>query len=177
MEACSLCRRRTYKPHEIKWQDIEEEATGKQFVMPCTDKHGRTVVIMRPRHEQSSNPDGQIRFLVYTLEQASKRADASGMLSPFHSAPRAGADLFCTTSLSCPRSVTALFGMCRAGQADLADRLQGLLHAERALHPGAPLRSPVSSLLPAEQAGVAALPGHGVCEQGETNGCCWGVSR
>jgi hypothetical protein len=42
-------RRRTYKPHQITWEDIEAEATGKQFVMPCTDKHGRTVVVMRPR--------------------------------------------------------------------------------------------------------------------------------
>lgn len=74
-----MCRRRTYKPHEIRWQDIEKEATGKQFVMPCTDRHGRTLVIMRPRNERSSDPDGQIRFLVYTLELACKRADASGM--------------------------------------------------------------------------------------------------
>ena len=42
-------RRRTYKPHEITWDAIKAEATGKQFVMPCTDKHGRTIVVMRPR--------------------------------------------------------------------------------------------------------------------------------
>ena len=44
-----LRRRKTYKPHEIRWDDIAKEATGKLFVMPRTDKHGRTVVILRPR--------------------------------------------------------------------------------------------------------------------------------
>ena len=42
-------RRQTYKPHEIKWEDIAVEATGKQFVMPVEDKAGRQIVIMRPR--------------------------------------------------------------------------------------------------------------------------------
>ena len=44
-----MYRRQTYKPHEIKWEDIAEEATGKQFVMPVEDKAGRQIVIMRPR--------------------------------------------------------------------------------------------------------------------------------
>ncbi|CAK0736266.1 hypothetical protein CVIRNUC_000718 [Coccomyxa viridis] len=70
--------RQTYKPHEIKWEDIAVEATGKQFVMPVEDKAGRQIVIMRPREERSSSTDGQIKFLVYTLEIASQRADASG---------------------------------------------------------------------------------------------------
>ena len=30
----------TYKPHEIRWDDVAKEATGKLFVMPRTDKHG-----------------------------------------------------------------------------------------------------------------------------------------
>ena len=42
-------RRKSYKPHEIRWDDIAKEATGKLFVMPRTDKHGRTTVILRPR--------------------------------------------------------------------------------------------------------------------------------
>ena len=45
----SVCRRQTYKPHGIKWEDIAGEATGKQFVMPIEDKAGRQIVIMRPR--------------------------------------------------------------------------------------------------------------------------------
>ena len=42
-----LSRRRTYKPHDIRWADIATEATGKQFVMP--DREDRQIVIMRPR--------------------------------------------------------------------------------------------------------------------------------
>ena len=44
-----MCRRQTYKPLGIKWEDIAGEATGKQFVMPIEDKAGRQIVIMRPR--------------------------------------------------------------------------------------------------------------------------------
>ena len=44
-----LCRRRTYKPHEIRWDSIAAEATGKQFVMPILDRDDRQLVIMRPR--------------------------------------------------------------------------------------------------------------------------------
>ena len=53
VQACTcnqpLCRRKSYKPHEIRWDDIAKEATGKLFVMPRTDKHGRIMVILRPR--------------------------------------------------------------------------------------------------------------------------------
>ncbi|CAL8462258.1 g1789 [Coccomyxa elongata] len=70
--------RRSYKPHEITWETIADEATGKQIIAPCTDKEGRVVVIMRPREEKSRNTEKQIKFLVYTLELASKLADASG---------------------------------------------------------------------------------------------------
>lgn len=44
-----LSRRRTYKPHDITWDSIAAEATGKQFVMPILDREGRQIVIMRPR--------------------------------------------------------------------------------------------------------------------------------
>jgi hypothetical protein len=44
-----LSRRRTYKPHEITWDSIAAEATGKQFLMPAEDKEGRQIVVMRPR--------------------------------------------------------------------------------------------------------------------------------
>jgi hypothetical protein len=45
-----VCRRIQTKPHEITWQQVEEEAvTGKTFVSPFADKAGRSVVVMRPR--------------------------------------------------------------------------------------------------------------------------------
>ena len=53
-----LSRRRTYKPHEITWDSIASEATGKQFVMPVEDKEGRQIVVMRPRWDFT--PDWQI---------------------------------------------------------------------------------------------------------------------
>ena len=43
-------RRKIYKPHEISWDSIADEATGKQVIAPCPDRDGRTVVIMRPRY-------------------------------------------------------------------------------------------------------------------------------
>jgi hypothetical protein len=47
----SICRRMSYKPHEVTWDDVAEDgATGKQFVMEHLDKHGRPVVVMRPRY-------------------------------------------------------------------------------------------------------------------------------
>ena len=43
-------RRATYKPHQIRWEDIQEEAkTGKTFILQTPDKEGRPVIIMRPR--------------------------------------------------------------------------------------------------------------------------------
>ena len=44
------CRRKTYRPDAITWQEIEPEAvTGKQFRLGVRDKQGRAVLVMRPR--------------------------------------------------------------------------------------------------------------------------------
>lgn len=44
------CRRSTYKPHEITWAEVAEEAsTGKLFRMATLDREGRPVLVMRPR--------------------------------------------------------------------------------------------------------------------------------
>lgn len=51
MVAWLNCRRTSYKPHRIQWQDVEEEAkTGKLYVAEAADKDGRPVVVMRPRY-------------------------------------------------------------------------------------------------------------------------------
>ena len=46
----SFCRRNTFRPDAITWQEIEPEAvTGKQFRLGVRDKQGRAVLVMRPR--------------------------------------------------------------------------------------------------------------------------------
>ncbi|KAG9458598.1 hypothetical protein H6P81_003106 [Aristolochia fimbriata] len=60
-----------YKPDQIHWEDIAQEAeTGKLYKANYLDKHGRTVIILRPGFQNSSSKRGQIRFLVYSLENA-----------------------------------------------------------------------------------------------------------
>jgi polyribonucleotide 5'-hydroxyl-kinase len=80
MLRATLDWRLSFKPHALTWADVEREAaTGKLFVSPHPDIDGRPVVIMRPRHENSRDREGQLRLLVYVLEVASRRADAAVM--------------------------------------------------------------------------------------------------
>mmetsp|Transcript_13238 Transcript_13238/g.41861 ORF Transcript_13238/g.41861 Transcript_13238/m.41861 type:complete len:282 (+) Transcript_13238:193-1038(+) len=63
--------RASFKPEEIKWDHVKEQAvTGKMYRMEGTDKGGRPVVVMRPRNENTKDHDGQIKHLVYTIESA-----------------------------------------------------------------------------------------------------------
>lgn len=72
--------RLTYKPHLIRWEEVEPEAlTGKQMIYPVPDKEGRPVVLMRSRNENTKNEDNKIKFLIYHLEMASRQADATGV--------------------------------------------------------------------------------------------------
>ncbi|CAN6286999.1 unnamed protein product [Urochloa humidicola] len=67
----SLKWRATYRPEDIRWPDVSVEAeTGKMYRASFQDKEGRTVIIMRPTKENTKTHDGQIRFLVYVLENA-----------------------------------------------------------------------------------------------------------
>ncbi|XP_052171826.1 uncharacterized protein LOC127787839 [Diospyros lotus] len=60
-----------YKPEEIRWEDVAHEAkTGKLYRADYFDKHGRTVLIMRPGFQSTSSVDMQIKYLVYCLERA-----------------------------------------------------------------------------------------------------------
>ncbi|XP_010254857.1 PREDICTED: random slug protein 5-like isoform X2 [Nelumbo nucifera] len=63
--------RSTYKPEEIRWHEVEKEGeTGKVSRANFHDRHGRTVLIMRPGMQNTSSSDGHIRHLVYLLENA-----------------------------------------------------------------------------------------------------------
>lgn len=63
--------RSTYKPEEIRWHEVAIEGeTGKVFRANFHDRHGRTVLILRPGMQNTTSMDNQIRHLVYLLENA-----------------------------------------------------------------------------------------------------------
>jgi len=60
-----------YKPEEIRWEDVANEAeTGKIYRANYVDKYGRTVLVMRPGFQNTSSSKGQIKYLVYCMENA-----------------------------------------------------------------------------------------------------------
>ncbi|KXZ53519.1 hypothetical protein GPECTOR_7g969 [Gonium pectorale] len=80
MLKATLDWRLEYKPHLIKWEEVQAESTtGKQYVYHTVDKAGRPIVMMRPRNQNTKDTEKQIRHLIYTLEVASRQADKSGV--------------------------------------------------------------------------------------------------
>ncbi|XP_058096736.1 uncharacterized protein LOC131242236 isoform X2 [Magnolia sinica] len=60
-----------YKPEEIRWDEVAHEAeTGKIYRSNYVDKYGRTVLVMRPSCQNTKSTIGQIRYLVYCMENA-----------------------------------------------------------------------------------------------------------
>ncbi|KAG9451590.1 hypothetical protein H6P81_011555 [Aristolochia fimbriata] len=60
-----------YKPEEIRWDEVAvEAATGKIYRSNYIDKHGRSVLVMRPSCQNTKSTKGQIRYLVYCMENA-----------------------------------------------------------------------------------------------------------
>lgn len=67
----SLAWRATYKPEKIRWEDVAKEAeTGKVFRGNAVDKQGRAVLVMRPAKQNTTSREGQIKQLVYSMENA-----------------------------------------------------------------------------------------------------------
>ncbi|PSC75046.1 random slug 5-like [Micractinium conductrix] len=69
-----------YGPQALDWERTKAEgARGKLHVLDHPDNDGRPVVLMRPRLEAvySGDSDERVKWLVYTLEQAARLADAS----------------------------------------------------------------------------------------------------
>lgn len=63
--------RSEFKPEEICWDDIAFEAeSGKIYRSNAVDKKGRTVLVMRPCCQNSNSLTGQIKYLVYCMENA-----------------------------------------------------------------------------------------------------------
>lgn len=71
----TIAWRASYRPNSLfaEYPDSlqKEASSGKMFVLPCTDRSGNAVIVMRPGLENSSDVDSNIRYLVYTLERAS----------------------------------------------------------------------------------------------------------
>lgn len=63
--------REQYKPEQVKWEEVAKEGeTGKVYRANFCDKDGRTVLVMRPGVENTNQLEGQIRYLVYCMENA-----------------------------------------------------------------------------------------------------------
>lgn len=63
--------RSTYRPEEIRWNEVAVEGeTGKMFRAGFHDRHGRTVLILRPGMQNTASIDNQMRHLVYLIENA-----------------------------------------------------------------------------------------------------------
>lgn len=63
--------RMEHKPEKIRWEDIAQEAeTGKIYRANYHDKQGRTVLVMRPGFQNTNSTKGQIKYLVYCIENA-----------------------------------------------------------------------------------------------------------
>ncbi|XP_051123663.1 uncharacterized protein LOC127246382 [Andrographis paniculata] len=63
--------RSSYKPEEIRWHEVAAEGeTGKLFRANFRDRHGRTVLILRPGVQNTTSVDNQIKHLVYLFENA-----------------------------------------------------------------------------------------------------------
>ncbi|XP_062113769.1 uncharacterized protein LOC133824812 [Humulus lupulus] len=75
-KACKMLKqtmkwRLEYKPEKIRWEDIAHEAeTGKIYRANYVDKFGRVVLVMRPGFQNTNVVNGQIKFLVYCMENA-----------------------------------------------------------------------------------------------------------
>lgn len=60
-----------YKPEEIRWEEVAHEAeTGKIYRSNFVDKYGRSVLVMRPSRQNTNSTKGQIKYLVYCMENA-----------------------------------------------------------------------------------------------------------
>ncbi|CAH9113355.1 unnamed protein product [Cuscuta epithymum] len=71
MLKATLKWRLEYKPENLRWDDIASEAqTGKIYRSNYKDKLGRTVLVMRPSYQNTKSTKGQIKYLVYCMENA-----------------------------------------------------------------------------------------------------------
>lgn len=71
MLEATLKWRSEFKPEEIRWHEVAHEGeTGKVSKANFHDRNGRTVLIMRPGKQNTKSSEGNIRHLVYLMENA-----------------------------------------------------------------------------------------------------------
>ncbi|KAK7351169.1 hypothetical protein VNO77_10421 [Canavalia gladiata] len=67
----SLKWRKEYKPEEIRYEEVIDEAkTGMMYKPNYSDKYGRSVLVMRPCCQNSKSTQGQVKYFVYSMEKA-----------------------------------------------------------------------------------------------------------
>lgn len=70
--------RAEYKPEDIRRDEVAHEAeTGKIYRANYFDKQGRSVLVMRPGCQNTKSTVGQIKYLVYCMENAILNLPAS----------------------------------------------------------------------------------------------------
>ncbi|KAJ8763133.1 hypothetical protein K2173_025518 [Erythroxylum novogranatense] len=70
-----------FKPEKIRWDDVAMEAkTGKVYRANFVDKNGRTVLVMRPGYQNTNGIEGQMKHLVYCLENAIMTSNEEQMI-------------------------------------------------------------------------------------------------
>ncbi|KAF3446308.1 hypothetical protein FNV43_RR11487 [Rhamnella rubrinervis] len=63
--------RSKFKPEEIRWREVAIEGeTGKLYRANFHDRHGRSVLILRPAMQNTTSLENQMRHLVYLIENA-----------------------------------------------------------------------------------------------------------
>ncbi|KAL7223930.1 hypothetical protein ACSBR1_025402 [Camellia fascicularis] len=63
--------RSTYKPEEIRWHEVAHVGeNGLVSIADFRDRFGRTVLIMRPGMQKTTAGEGNLRHLVYLVENA-----------------------------------------------------------------------------------------------------------
>ncbi|XP_011621427.1 CRAL-TRIO domain-containing protein C23B6.04c isoform X2 [Amborella trichopoda] len=60
----------SFEEQQQKEEVAHEAETGKIYRTDYTDKYGRSVLVMRPGCQNTTSTKGQIRFLVYCMENA-----------------------------------------------------------------------------------------------------------
>lgn len=73
----TLAWRESYQPETLCAEELAREGSkGRMYILEKPDTQGRPVVIMRPREDPHPNDnDTRLKWLVYTLEAASRLAD------------------------------------------------------------------------------------------------------
>ncbi|KAK7396094.1 hypothetical protein VNO78_16852 [Psophocarpus tetragonolobus] len=67
----SIKWRMEFKPEKIQWDDVAQEArNGRLYKADYLDKQGRIVFVIRPGIQSTNLPAAQIKYLIYSLENA-----------------------------------------------------------------------------------------------------------